>query len=135
MAPFRAWLDSGFFAERVRGAERSRAEVPLLIEVADTVLRGSIDLLVEEDRHPPLIVDYKTDKVDGRKPAELTARYEIQQAIYALAVAEARGTDEVELAYVFLERPEEPVVARWGAEEIEAGRKRIEAEIARVRKG
>jgi ATP-dependent helicase/nuclease subunit A len=135
LAPFNAWLGSGFFAERVRDAARSRAEVPLLIEVAGTVLRGSIDLLVEADGNPPLIVDYKTDRVDGREPTELAARYEIQQAIYALAVAEARGTEEVELAYVFLERPEEPVLARWGVEEIEAGRRRIEGEIARVRKG
>jgi ATP-dependent helicase/nuclease subunit A len=133
LAPFKAWLDSSFFAARVQRAKRSRAEVPLLVEVADTVLRGSIDLLVEESERPPLIVDYKTDRVDGREPAELAARYEIQQAIYALAVAEARGAAEVELAYVFLERPEEPVLARWGRDEIEAGRARLEAEIARIR--
>jgi ATP-dependent exoDNAse (exonuclease V) beta subunit len=135
LAPFQAWLDSSFFAERIRDAERSRAEVPLLIEVGDTVLRGSIDLLVEQDGGPPLIVDYKTDRVDGAETAELAARYEIQQAIYALAVAEARGVSEVELAYVFLERPEQPVVTRWGPEEIEAGRQRLEVEIARVREG
>jgi ATP-dependent exoDNAse (exonuclease V) beta subunit len=132
LTPFRAWLESSFFAERIRDA-RSRAEVPLLIEVADTVLRGSIDLLVEEEGKPPLIVDYKTDRVDSSDPAELVARYEIQQAIYALAVAEARGVEQVELAYVFLERPEEPVLASWGPEEIAAGRQRLEAEIARVR--
>jgi ATP-dependent exoDNAse (exonuclease V) beta subunit len=135
LEPFRAWLDSGFFAERVRGAERSRAEVPLLVEVAGTVLRGSIDLLVEEDGCPPLIVDYKTDRVEGREVTELAARYEIQQAIYALAVAEARGAEEVELAYVFLERPEEPAVTKWRAEEIEAGRGKLEADIARIREG
>ncbi len=135
LMPFQAWLDSSFFAERVRDAERSRAEVPLLVEVADTVLRGSIDLLVEESGRPPLIVDYKTDRVEGREPAELTARYEIQQAIYALAVAEARGAEEVELAYVFLERPEEPVVSIWGPSEIETGRHRLEAEIDRIRQG
>jgi ATP-dependent helicase/nuclease subunit A len=133
LAPFRAWLDSDFFTERVRDAERCRAEVPLLVEVADTVLRGSIDLLVERDGGPPLIIDYKTDRVDGREPAALTARYEIQQAIYALAVAEARGTDEVELAYVFLKRPEDPIVVSWGSDEIDAGRSRLEAEIARIR--
>jgi ATP-dependent exoDNAse (exonuclease V) beta subunit len=133
LAPFQAWLDSGFFAERIRDAERSRTEVPLLVEVADTVLRGSIDLLVEEDGKSPLIVDYKTDRVDGTEITELAARYEIQQAIYALAVAEARGVSEVELAYVFLERPEQPVVTQWGPQEIEAGRQRLEAEIARVR--
>jgi ATP-dependent exoDNAse (exonuclease V) beta subunit len=135
LEPFEAWLDCGFFAERVRGAESSRAEVPLLIEVADTVLRGSIDLLVEEEGKPPLIVDYKTDRLDGSPPAALAARYEIQQAIYALAVAEARGVERVELAYVFLERPGEPVVSSWGPEEIVAGRLRLEAEIARVTKG
>jgi ATP-dependent helicase/nuclease subunit A len=135
LRPFQAWLDSPFFAERIRDAAGSRAEVPLLVEVAGTVLRGSIDLLVEEGGAPPLIVDYKTDRVDGADPAELAGRYEIQQAIYALAVAEARGADRVELAYVFLERPEEPVVASWGAEEIEAGRRMLEAAIAEVRDG
>jgi ATP-dependent exoDNAse (exonuclease V) beta subunit len=135
LAPVQAWLGSSFFAERVRDAERCRVEVPLLVEVADTVLRGSIDLLVEADGRPPLIVDYKTDRVDSRAGDELVARYEIQQAIYAIAVAEARGAAEVELAYVFLERPEEPVLARWGRGEIEAGRRRLEEEIAQIRKG
>jgi ATP-dependent helicase/nuclease subunit A len=135
LEPFRAWLGSDFFAERVRGAARSRAEVPLLIEVADTVLRGSIDLLVEDEGPPPLIVDYKTDRVDGAELTELTRRYEVQQAIYALAVAEARGTDAIELAYVFLERPGEPFVAHWGRPEIAAARTRLEAEITRFRAG
>ncbi len=134
LVPFQAWLDSSFFAERIREAQGSRSEVPLLIEVGGTVLRGSIDLLVEEDGKPPLIVDYKTDRIDGAELAELAARYEVQQTIYALAVAEARGATEVELAYVFLERPQEPVLAKWGAEEIAAGRRRLEAEIVRVTK-
>ncbi|MGH2974933.1 MAG: UvrD-helicase domain-containing protein [Solirubrobacterales bacterium] len=132
LEPTRAWLGSSFFAERIADAESSRAETPLLIEVAETVLRGSIDLLVEAHDAPPLIVDYKTDAVDGTPVAELATRYEIQQAIYALAVAEARGVEEVELAYVFLERPEEPAIARWGPDEIGAGRRRLEAEIARI---
>jgi ATP-dependent exoDNAse (exonuclease V) beta subunit len=135
LIPFQAWLDSSFFAERIRDAESSRAEVPLLIEVSDTVLRGSIDLLVEENGRPPLIVDYKTDRVDGSRVPELAARYEIQQSIYALSVAEARETPEVEVAYIFLERPEEPAVARWGPNEIASGRDKLETEIARVREG
>jgi ATP-dependent exoDNAse (exonuclease V) beta subunit len=132
LEPLRAWLGSGFFDERVR-EERSRAEVPLLIEVAGTVLRGSIDLLVEEDGAPPLIVDYKTDRVDGTPLAELAARYEIQQAIYGLAVTEAKKERKVELAYVFLERPEEPVVARWGPDQLEEARRLLEGAIARAR--
>jgi ATP-dependent exoDNAse (exonuclease V) beta subunit len=132
VALFEAWLASSFFAERVRDAPSNRVEVPLLIEVAGTVLRGSIDLLVEEAGQPPLIVDYKTDRVDGAPPQELVTRYEVQQAIYALAVAEARGVEEVELAYVFLERPGEPVVAKWGADELAAARLRLESEIHRT---
>jgi len=132
LAPFEAWLGSRFFAERVRGA-KSRAEVPLLIEVAGTVLRGSIDLLVERDGEPPLIVDYKTDRLDGEKIDAHLSRYEIQQAIYALAVAEARGVDEVELAYVFLERPQEPFVTRWGSSEIATAREKLEKAIVAVR--
>jgi ATP-dependent exoDNAse (exonuclease V) beta subunit len=131
LEPFRAWLGSRLFAERVRG-ERSRAEVPILVRVADTVLRGSIDLLVERPGSPPLIVDFKTDQLDGVDPAELAGRYEIQQAIYALAVAEAMDAPEVETAYVFLERPEEPVVELWTGAEIEAGRRRLETAIGEV---
>jgi ATP-dependent helicase/nuclease subunit A len=134
LPPLRAWLESGFFAERIRAVRSSRSEVPLLIEVADTILRGSIDLLVEGEDEPPLIVDYKTDRIESSTVAELAARYEIQQAIYALAVAEARGVPEVELAYVFLERPEEPVIALWGRDEVAAARRLLEAEIAKVRR-
>jgi ATP-dependent helicase/nuclease subunit A len=132
LGPLHAWLGSSFFAERVRDSN-SRAEVPLLIEVADTVLRGSIDLLVEQDGLPPLIVDYKTDLVDGETSGAHVARYEIQQAIYALAVAEARDAEEVELAYVFLERPEEPVIATWGPSDLVAGRLMLEDRIAGMR--
>ena len=84
----------------------------MLLGVGGTVLRGSIDLLVERDGAPPLVVDYKTDRLDGADPAERAAHYEIQRSIYALAVAEALGAAEVEVAYVFLERPEEPVLDR-----------------------
>jgi ATP-dependent exoDNAse (exonuclease V) beta subunit len=135
MRPLRAWLGSSLFAERVRGAERSRAEVPILVTVAGTVLRGSIDLLVEQRGSPPLIVDYKTDSAEGADLAGLAARYEIQRSIYALAVAEARSAPEVELAYVFLERPEEPVIQVWGAAEIEAARRRLESAVAEVSEG
>src|SRR5258708_1927413 len=69
------------------GAARARAEVPILLGVGGTVLRGSIDLLVERDGAPPLVVDYKTDRLEGSRPEEHAARYEIQRSIYALAVA------------------------------------------------
>ena len=136
LAPVRGWLGSGLCAERIGAARPGcRAEVPLLLGVGGTVLRGSIDLLVEREGEPPLVVDYKTDRLDGADPAERAARYETQRAIYALAVAEALGAAEVEVAYVFLERPEEPVLTMLGPAEMEAGRERLAAAIARIGRG
>jgi ATP-dependent helicase/nuclease subunit A len=133
LAPVRAWLGSDFLRERVRApGASSRAEVPLLLSVVGATLRGSIDLLVEREGEPPLVIDYKTDRLGGSAPAERAAKYATQRAIYALAVAEARGAAAVEVAYVFLERPEQPVVELLDAEEIERGRERLAATIARI---
>jgi ATP-dependent exoDNAse (exonuclease V) beta subunit len=133
LAPVRAWLGSTLFAERISvPGVAARAELPLLLDMAGTVLRGSIDLLVEREGAPPLVVDYKTDRLDGADPAELADRYKIQQAIYALAVAEALDTSEVEVAYVFLERPDEPAIATLGPAEMTSGRQRLTAAIAQV---
>ncbi len=128
----RAWLGCAFFAERVRGAERSRAEVPFLLPLPGTVLRGSIDLLVETGGEPPRVIDYKTDRLGESSPAELVQRYETQRDIYALAVSEASRAEEVEVAYVFLERPGEPVVETLDRAAIDAGRRRLEAKIEGV---
>ena len=136
LAPVRGWLGSTLLRERIGTAPASvRAEAPILLGVAGAVLRGSIDLLVEREGSAPLVVDYKTDRLDGSGPAEHATRYEIQRDIYALAVAESRGAAKVEIAYVFLERPEDPVVTRLGPEEMAAGRERLAAVIARIGAG
>ena len=136
LEPVRGWLASTLLRERVVSAgARVRAEAPLLLGVAGTVLRGSIDLLVERDDAAPLVVDYKTDRLDASSPAEHAARYEIQRDIYAFAVAESRGAPQVEVAYVFLERPEEPIVSTLGEAEMEAGRRRLATTIERIESG
>jgi ATP-dependent exoDNAse (exonuclease V) beta subunit len=136
LAPVRAWLTSSLLRERVRAPGMSyRAEVPLLLGISGATLRGSIDLLVERDGAPPLVVDYKTDRLDGAAPGERAAKYRTQQAIYALAVSEARGADEVEVAYVFLERPEEPAIELLDSEAMERGREELSATIARIAAG
>jgi hypothetical protein len=129
-----AWTGSDLFATRVRGATRVRAETPLLLPLAGTVLRGSIDLLVEREGEPPLVVDYKTDRLGGATPAECAEHYEVQRDIYALAVAEALGAPVVDVAYVFLERPEEPLLETLDRAAIEAGRQRLEETIERLAK-
>jgi ATP-dependent helicase/nuclease subunit A len=135
-APVRAWLGSALLRERVLAGEASaRAEVPLLLGVGATTLRGSIDLLVEREGAPPLVIDYKTDRLGGAAPAERAAKYATQRTVYALAVAEARDAAAVEVAYAFLERPEEPVVELLDGEAMVHGRAELEAKIGRIAAG
>jgi ATP-dependent helicase/nuclease subunit A len=136
LAPVRAWLGSALLRELVLApGATARAEVPLLLGLEGATLRGSIDLLVEREGDPPLVVDYKTDHLDGAAPAERAVEYDTQRAIYALAVAEALGTPQVEVAYVFLERPEEPVIELLDAAAMERGHTELIATIARIGAG
>jgi ATP-dependent helicase/nuclease subunit A len=135
LEPVRRWIGSPLRRQVAAEASRVRAEVPLLLGVGGTVLRGSIDLLVEREGAAPLVVDYKTDRLDGAEVAERAAHYEVQRSIYALAVAEALGASEVEVAYVFLERPEEPAVSVLGPAEMAAARTELEEAIARIGRG
>ncbi|MET0305838.1 MAG: UvrD-helicase domain-containing protein [Solirubrobacterales bacterium] len=136
LAPVRAWLGSAMLRERVlAGGVSARAEVPLLLGVSGATLRGSIDLLVERDGAAPLVVDYKTDRLGGATPAQRAAKYATQRAVYALAVAEARDAAEVEVAYVFLERPEEPVVELLDGEAMVHGRAELETTISKIAAG
>ena len=136
LTPVRAWLGSALLRKRILAAgATSRAEVPLLLGISGATLRGSIDLLVEPDGAPPLVIDYKTDRLGGSAPAERTAKYAAQRTIYALAVAEARDVAEVEVAYVFLERPEEPVVELLDREAMSQGREQLTSTIARIAAG
>jgi ATP-dependent exoDNAse (exonuclease V) beta subunit len=136
LEPLRAWLESELFAERVLApGARVSAEVPLLLGLAGTVVRGSIDLLVERDGAPPLVIDYKSDRLAGSSPAERAAHYRTQRDIYALAVAEARGAAEVEVAYLFLERPDQPLITTLGDADMAAGRERLVEAIRRIEQG
>jgi ATP-dependent exoDNAse (exonuclease V) beta subunit len=132
--PVEQWIESPL-QERITSEEvRTRAEVPLLLGVGGTVLRGSIDLLVEREGKP-LVVDYKTDRLGDADPSERAGRYEVQRSIYALAVAEALDVAEVEVAYVFLERADEPVVTTVGPAEMVAAREALEVAIAQISRG
>lgn len=135
LGPVRQWIDSPLRERISAEATRTRAEVPLLLGIGDTVLRGSIDLLAEREGAPPLVVDYKTDRLDGGDPAARATHYEVQRSIYALAVAEALGAEEVEVAYVFLERPDEPVCTILGPAEMTAARRELDQAIAQIGRG
>ncbi|HWE32789.1 MAG TPA: UvrD-helicase domain-containing protein [Solirubrobacteraceae bacterium] len=76
---------------------------------------GVFDVLAWEPGEHALVVDYKSDRLEGRDPVAIVSReYETQRLIYALAALRG-GAAVVEVAHVFLERAGEPVVARFGA--------------------
>jgi hypothetical protein len=60
-----------------------------------------------------LVVDYKSDALAGRSPqAVAESAYALQRTIYALAALRT-GARSVEVAHVFLERPDEPSAAAF----------------------
>jgi len=127
----RAFLGSPLRAELEEGA--ASAEVPFVLSVAGTLVRGSIDLLFERHDGSALVVDYKTDRLQGRDPELAARRYQVQRDLYALA-ASARGAP-IETAYVFLEQPDAPVRTRFDRGGLDEARMRIEDLLARLSEG
>ena len=127
----RGWLGSELRGEL--GDARTSPEVPFVLSIVGTPIRGSIDLLADRGNQGTLVVDYKTDRLDGREPERLAGRYRVQRDLYALAAAE-RGVP-VETAYVFLERPDSPVRQTFGQAELDAARERIEGLLGRLGAG
>ena len=81
---------------------------------SELLITGALDVVARE-RGGMLVVDYKTDRLGEHSPAEVVARdYATQQLVYALAVL-LSGASVVEVAHVFLARPEEPVLVRFQA--------------------
>jgi ATP-dependent helicase/nuclease subunit A len=127
----RGWLGSELREEL--GSARTTPELPFVLSLARTPIRGSIDLLAERPGGGVLVVDYKTDRLRGREPAQVASGYRVQRELYALAAA-ARGTP-VETAYVFLERPGDPVRHEFAESDLEAARERIEGLLGRLGDG
>jgi ATP-dependent exoDNAse (exonuclease V) beta subunit len=130
------WLGSELLAElRATPGVAFRPELPFRLALAGgTILRGTIDLLATSPAGVT-IVDYKTDRIGGDPPRELDDGYLVQRALYAAAVAQATGADSVRSAYVFLERPDSPLVATSNAAGIAAGREDVALLVERVRAG
>ena len=124
-------LDSAL-AEELRGAQ-VKPEAPFVLEIDGTLIRGSMDLLVERDDGSALVLDYKTDRLEGRDPAEAAEAYQVQRDLYALA-ARARGAP-VETAYVFLERPRDPVLHSFDDAALDRAHGGVAALLAELRTG
>jgi len=127
-----AWLASELCEELGASGARLRPEMPFILPLGGSVVRGTIDLYADE-AGLPLVVDYKTDSLGDRSVEELVDRYRVQRGIYALAAA--RETQRVRTVYVFLERAGEPVELELDAVALAAARKELEELIAGIEAG
>ncbi len=85
----------------------------------DMVVTGAIDVLAREPGGRMLVVDYKSDRLeDAPLEAIVSDQYGTQRLIYALAALRA-GADSVDVAHLFLERAEQPVIASFTAGDAE----------------
>lgn len=122
MGMIEGFIDSDL-AARLK-PKRSEIEIPVLVEIRGVTIRGFADLLVR-DLDPPLIVDYKTNRLDGKTPREKLEDYELQRDLYGLAVHQALEAPVVETAFVFLEEPDDPATDLMDAGRLAEGEERI----------
>ena len=104
---------------RLAAARRLRREAPFAFGLerggGGPLINGFLDVVAREPDDGVLIVDYKSDRLEGADPAEIVERdYTTQRVVYALA-ALRDGAPRVEVAYCFLERPAEPVTRTFTA--------------------
>jgi ATP-dependent helicase/nuclease subunit A len=82
-------------------------------EASGVLVVGALDVLAREPGGRALVVDYKTDRLEGADPREVVERaYATQRLVYALAALRA-GAEAVEVAHVFLDGAHEPVTAAF----------------------
>ena len=116
-------------AVRVGTAASVNREYPFVFSLAadEPLITGVIDLLAHEDDSRLLVLDYKSDRVgpDVDLGALVERDYAVQRLLYALA-ALRHGGEGVEVVHWFLQRPHEPVTARYTASD----RPKLEALLA-----
>jgi hypothetical protein len=129
----RAWHESEL-GRRLSSLEDVTVERPFAFEHDGVLLHGRLDAyrLVEGRA---LVVDYKSNRLEGLSPADVVAaEYELQRLVYALAAFRA-GAEAVEIVYAFLERPEEPVARTFERAELPTLEAELSAAIDRIQNG
>ncbi len=123
--------------ERIARTRRVRAELPFAFTLTppgaggrSLLINGVVDVHAREDSGL-LVVDYKSDVLEGRDPVELTATaYATQRLVYALAGLRG-GAERVEVVHCYLERPAEPASASFES----AQAAELEAELLELARG
>ncbi|MDQ3670589.1 MAG: PD-(D/E)XK nuclease family protein, partial [Actinomycetota bacterium] len=120
----RAWRESPL-AGRLAALDGVRQELSFAFEHDGVLLHGRFDVFHVHDGRA-LVIDYKTNRLDESSPEEtVAAEYVLQRLVYALAALRA-GAQDVEVAYVFLERPDQVVTATFARDDVPA----LEAELS-----
>ena len=128
-----AYCDSDL-ARRVAALEGAAVERPFAFEQDGVLLHGRLDVLHREGPRA-FVLDYKTNVLEEESPEELIERdYRLQRLVYALACFRA-GAEEVEVAYVFLERPDAVVSTTFDRPEMPALEAELSAAIERINDG
>jgi ATP-dependent exoDNAse (exonuclease V) beta subunit len=121
-------------SELAARAQDARAELAFAFEHDGVLLHGRFDLYRREGGSA-LVVDYKTNELGERDPAEVVeAEYTLQRLVYALACFRG-GADEVEVVYAFLERPDVPVSTVFDQGDVASLEAELSAAIARIDAG
>jgi RecB family exonuclease len=120
-------------AARVVAARAVRREHPFAFSLGprSPLISGVIDLIASETDGGQLVLDYKSDRVGAGVDLEALVErdYAVQRLLYALAVLRD-GAADVEIVHWFLERPAEPVSARYTAPERAALERQLAARVA-----
>ena len=119
-------------ATGVRREERFRF---LLGSEAGILIGGVFDVIAREPGGLTLVVDYKTDRLEGADPQTLAdSAYGTQRLVYALAALRA-GAESVEVVHTFLELPQRPAVAHFSREQAPALEAKLSALAGGVLRG
>ena len=112
-------------------AVRREARFRFLLGDPGVLIGGVFDVIAREPGGRTLVVDYKSDRLDGADPQALADRsYGTQRLVYALAALRA-GATEVEVVHTFLELPQRPAVVTFVREQAPA----LEAQMTALARG
>ncbi len=107
----------GELCRRLGRATAVRREARFRFLLGGVLIAGVLDVIAREPEGRTLIVDYKTDRLEGADPQALADRaYGTQRLVYALAALRT-GAAAVEVIHTFLELPQRPAVATFARDQ------------------